>query len=708
MPSAMDQEGAAARLIPIKLAFVAVLGLLVWPLPAMIGFNNPADAQVLGRYTAKYFAFLALYVAVALAWAGLTAWTILKFDQPTLSRLRDWANRRPTLTALLLAAAALPLLAVRIATLARITGYPESFRQVITILPSLLLVAIAAIAALLADSRIRRSLDEWIGRAALAVGRLRIPFGREGRAKADPEAVEKAIARGGMLLLALILLGSALHKRFWNYPLDVDGSMQVYIGRHLLNGGIPFRTLIIEYGPLRYVLSLLWNLGARATGLHVVHFARGANLVVAIGLLLTTYSMGKRLTGRRFGGLLAATILLGTELLFDLLIGGPLFRLTTALVMSLAVLAGQRSRWFWAGVLAGCATLLYTPMLILDIALLAAVVLQGQSPRRRALGYFVGGGGLVAGVALGVLAVLGLAGDAYRLVLVSVLSALPQKVTVQGDAAASSFVLRLPWHITVLRWNLRGDWELALLMGLGVLISVLPGRVRRTLRSPEVVVPLLAAIPLFVSILIDEGDATDVLLRIVLLAPFGAEAVVAGLTALADAGHERLGYLPIGRFAAIWVVLLAIGLGDCYDNQRYLYSLVNVSLREQQRMADDLAEALEPDQTVLCTTNVWYLTLTGADNALPIRRFGAKARLLEVSGWTHERILTTLEQNPPAVVMWLGDMPDDIDVWLQEEYRYMGYLDPDSRFFEQLIYVRNGEDAVAEIISKWPLEKGTP
>jgi hypothetical protein len=697
MDASANQPDEARRLTFTRVTIVAVLGLLVWPLPAMITFANPEEAQVLGRYTAQYAAFLGVYIAAVLVWAGITLWSLLGLKPPTFARLRRWAGQHPFLVSTGWTLAALALLAVRVVTLARLKAFPGSFNDAMVVLPSLLLVAIAVLAALIADNAFRATLEGALARLWPAKDDNR-----------GSTSLERTLAWAGMALLGAVVLVSVLRKPYWDYPINVDSGMHIYVGQHVLNGGVPFQTVIVEYGPMRYVISTLWGLGARLTGLPVAIFARWLDIAASLGILLVTFGMGRRMTKRPLGGLLAASIVLGTELLFDLLLGGPMFRLTTTLLMALAVLAGQHERWFWAGLLAVVVAMLYTPMVMLVLALLIAAVLQGETPRWRTLGKVAAGSGLMLALALIVLTALGLTADAYRLVLGTVIAAMTGQYAAPGTPVVSANIFsKLPWHWTLIQWNLRGDWELAVLMAAGLLISLFPRRLRDTLRAPQTVVPLVMAGLMLGSMLIDEGDATDTILRVVLLAPFGAMAVVEGLDVLGRAAR-KLPYLRAGQLAVAAAVIIIIGLADSTDHQRYLHSLTNITLREQQHMADDLAATLEPGETVLNTVNLWYQALASQDNALPIRRFGHKLPLLQFTGWTPERALAALEPNPPVVVMWLGPTPDNFREWLQADYDYMGYLDPDSRFFEQKIYVLKGQDDVEAVVEKWPLEEGEP
>ena len=91
--------------------------------------------------------------------------------------------------------------------------------------------------------------------------------------------------------------------------------------------------------------------------------------------------------------------------------------------------------------------------------------------------------------------------------------------------------------------------------------------------------------------------------------------------------------------------------------------------------------------------------------ALPIRWFGGKSDILEASGWSAERALTTLDANKPVVVMWFGPMPPGFAEWLAANYTDMGLYDPNHLGYAQQIYVLNGREDVMATMKNWPLEK---
>ena len=59
-----------------------------------------------------------------------------------------------------------------------------------------------------------------------------------------------------ILVILASLIALIIQKPFWNYPLTFDPSSHLYVGWDILNGGVPYRTFVVPYPPLRYVISL--------------------------------------------------------------------------------------------------------------------------------------------------------------------------------------------------------------------------------------------------------------------------------------------------------------------------------------------------------------------------------------------------------------------------------------------------------------------
>jgi hypothetical protein len=663
----------------IKLVCAAILQLLIWPLPGMIGFSNPSEGAMLGRYTLKYFALLVGYSIGVLAWLVLTLWLALTLDQARLMHIRGWIGRHTRPFLLIVAAIITALVLFRALDLAEIVVLPSVFGQTMRFVPAPMLLGFALLLALLIDAPTAASIEDTLP----TPGWLR--------------------ASGLLALLAIIafFLLNVIRPTFWNYPIGVDGGMHVYIGRHVLNGGVPYQTLILPYPPLRYSISLIWNAGADMLRMDTVIFARALNVLCSIGNLLLIYAMGSTLTKQAIGGLIAAALMLGTEHLQETLIGGPIFMPVTTLLMLMGLWMAQKGLWLWSGMFLAISTLSYVPVSVVALGVVIAALVQSQYPRVSSALSVAAGALVIIVLMVLVLLTTGILGDAYQQVVLSVLQAFAGGSDSGGTqlypgVASMRWLLRYP---VVFGWNFRGDWEIATLIAAGVVLMLSRGH--RLLAQPEALTLLIPGVLLLITVLIDEGGIPDMVIRLAVLAPFSAGAI------LSLPAPQMQQDKPHLYRATAWTILAAIfliGVGDSFAQQRFLYSGITSRLSDEERMAHELQAALEPDQTVLCITHVWYLALTGEDNAVPIRRFGMKSDVLDVSGWTPERVLSELEANKPAVVMWLGDKPVDFQEWLGTNYTYMGLFDAEHKNFPQEIYVLNGETLIENLIAEWPLE----
>jgi len=103
--------------------------------------------------------------------------------------------------------------------------------------------------------------------------------------------------------------------------------------------------------------------------------------------------------------------------------------------------------------------------------------------------------------------------------------------------------------------------------------------------------------------------------------------------------------------------------------------------------------------------SLWYQALTDQQNPSPVIQLGGLAkRALRVSGWTDEAIVESYEQEAPLVVMiWPEPGEGEIAEWLDEYYHLVGEIDPDNGGFSQLIYVRQGNPEIEELLAGWPL-----
>jgi hypothetical protein len=689
--SKLRKEGEPLRIISIRLMAVLSLVLLIWPLPRMLAHISP-DGTVLGRYTLKYFFLLAGYLGGTLIWSIAATVLAIRLNEQRLVRLRQHIGDHLNLWMGGLGIGIAGIVGFRCALLSLIVVLPGSFASTMAVVPSLFIVMLLFLAGLLADAPLLDAINRKL--SALP--------------KAIVEQRRLAVIIGFCLIAASYLL-FVIRPAYWNYALGLDSSVHIYLGQHVLDGGVPYRTVIYIHPPLRFVVSLVWSLGSALTGLPVVTSARLFELGVSVGVLAALYAVGREFTGRPVGGLLAAVALLGTEHIHHLLITGPSFRMMTVMFMLLGIWMAQRKKWFWAGMFGGAAALLWAPSSISIAAILVAALTQNEQPRLRSMGLVIGGVLLPAGILYGGLLIVGAAGEAFRQNILSVWNLIASKFIPGQDAVGSSRTVfsKLRWFGRVFGWLLRGDGELVALMLFGFLVVFircgLIGALRQTERSVLIFSTLLMAGAFWINF---DGAVRDSIMLVSLLAPFAAGAILWGIDHLTRSSQadvrpalsSTLGWLAAG-------LVLLIGLADSFEHQDYLYSSCAYSLAEQQQLADELAGALEPGQTVLGVGSLWYQALADQQNPSPVIQLGGLAkRALRASGWTDAAIVKNYEQQAPLVVMiWPEPEEGAVAGWLDANYHLVGTIDPDNSGFPQWIYVRQGNPEIEELIAGWPL-----
>lgn len=676
----------------IKLCLLAGLVVVLWPLPRALTFTSPNPA-VLGRYTLKYFVLLSALVGFVAIWLAATGWGGWRLNAASLDRLRAWIAGHVALALAAVALLASGLLAARAGLLADLLSVPGILTETMQIMPGLAFGLLAALILLIVNGGVLTAVEDWLAQLA---DRIRISWQTVG------------LVVGFALLLA-VLLGIALDGRYWDYPSTIDSGLHVFIGQHVLRGGVPYQTFLYHYPPFRFWLSMLWSLGANALHLPVLHFVRGLDLLVAAGLLVTLYAIGQGMTGRRSLGLAAALLYLGTEHVQDLLIFGPTFRQTTILLSLLGILLAQRRRWFWAGVLSACGAMLYNPSIGFTGAILFVALLQDKDERWRAVLGVAGGLALVVGGSALVLLIQGVLPDAYRQAVLSLFLELRAKATQPDQADSVSFIDRWPWYVDTFRWILRGDWEIVLLAGGGIGALVVKER-WTAIRSPKTGPLLLSAgLMAFYLILSFDGSYRDSALLVVAVMPFGVFPAALLLDRLA-VRPVPTGRVQAGAAAAVFAAIALLALPDTVPYQEYQYSLATITLSEQIAQTDAVEAVLKPDDEVLVFGNLWYLMFANRDNPVPFREAVAQyiPQSIEVTGWTYERMVDTLRAARPVLVLEWGTHSPLYEDWLAENYDFLGIYDPDGRGFAQRVFVRADRPDVRAVLETWPLSDPAP
>jgi len=475
-----------------------------------------------------------------------------------------------------------------------------------------------------------------------------------------------------IVVLAVALVALTVPNGVWTDPVERDASVLLYVGQHLLRGGTPYQTFVYFHPPGRLLVGLLWALGERLSGVSIVQVARAYNVAAGGGLLVAVYALGKELTGRQVGGLLAAAVLPGLGTLHTL-ISGPNVKLTTTLLMALGLWMAQRRRWLWAGALT---TLAATTWWLAGVTLAAvglAAILQREHPRREVVVRVALGAGLVVGLFGVGLALLGVLGDVYR----QTVAATARYMLRDGLETPPTNVLR-EGSLLVGRKGL-----LALVAGFGLAVTLVTRGAGKALRAPEASVLLLSA-PLMMAVLASDfpPGVADLVTLVPVLAVFGAQALTFALDKVGETGVGRL--RPTLEGVVLGVVICSSVAYGVLGAARYDEPVT--SLAQQQAQADQLVGLLESGQSVQSVGNLWFHVLSGHDNATPIVQFGRKAnhaaKLMDIRSQDWVRMLRASE---PVVVMFQSNlpMPARVSNWLDEDYVLLGTLNGQKLYVDQ-------------------------
>lgn len=664
-------------MLTVRLMATAMLLALLWPAPGMVTYSNPAEGTVLGRYTALYAVLLAAYLAVVIVWAGVTAWLWTALDEPRLARWQREAGVHWRLFAVVFSLFALGLFALSFALQIQIITLPAGVQEHMEIIP-LLVYMLAALMVAVA-----------FGPAAAEADRRAGPLYRL------PGWVTRHWPQLSVIAAGVVLIGIVLVQGLLTYPMHKDSSAHVYIGQHLLRGGVPYRTVFYFHPPLRFVVSALWALTARLSGLSPVPAARVFNLLLALILLGIAFGIGTRLTGRRLGGLLTLPFLIFAPVLSSILTsGGPTVKLVISFFMVLTVLLGQQRRWLWAGVTASCAILLWLPAGGVGLALLVIALLQGKQDRWSAVRDLALGAAIPVSAAALTLLAGGTLAPALRQTLLGTLGYLQQGEPSSGAGWLQSLALG---RIISLHAARSGGILPSLLAVLSIILLTLQRGLREMLRRTEVAIPVLVTLVMTFLLLLDGIWGGDISIIVMLTAPLSAAGTVLG----ADLLRKRP-LLAFPDWMLVWLAVLPFSLS--------LMTLVRVDLRppltyaDQIAMAADLDAALLPGDTVQSFDKLWFLVLTDRDNALPVMQIGPKAMAANrAEGWDRADMIAALSADPPAVIMMQPDHVNGFLPWLEEVYTPLGNRRVDaSSSYLQAIYVLKGRDDLAAVIDAWP------
>lgn len=682
----------------IKALAVILLAVIIWPLPAMIGFSNPAEGVILGRYTTTYFLLLCGYAGPAVVWAAATI-RLVTLSTEGFNRLRAclaehlaWIG---VLTPLLLVGA----VALRAAVYRRWLALPGTFAGPMRVIPSLSAVLFVLLLLLL-DAQTVQPVEDALNRWS-RVARSR--FSLVGRVFEYPTAwvvLGFAVLWGGFLAVVL-------RPAFWGYPLTTDSSVHVYLGQHILRGGVPYKTFVYSYPPGRYLISTLWSLGAQLSGLPVVHVVRGYNVLVALGIITLVYAVGFELTRSRLAGMLAAVIFFGFEAAQWITITEATFRLTTVFVILLCVWLAQRQHWLWSGVAGMFGLLVYQPVGIVLVAVGASALILRER-RWQSLGRFAAGVGAMLLVTVLGLLLAGILQATVQQVIGTLVRVAQERLVdgaATGRAGGVGLSLRAFWWYV--QWAYENDVELVALSVSGWAALLVAGRRPAWLRQPARSAVIFTTLLMlgFVMFFNSEG-MHDIFLLTPLFCVGAAESGWLAVRWLeqrlaADKLQETLG-------AASIAFVLLLGITDSSELYDWLFtSATTASTTDYEAMGAQL-NALDLDASFQCMINLWCLIYTDYENVVPVPRLQMGVTDSSLYGLPPGDLEAAVVEKSPAVILgWVYKNDDEADIeaapqWLKD-YEFVGWLSPHGSDMTQSVHVRADRQDIVDVVGAWPL-----
>lgn len=214
-----------------------------------------------------------------------------------------------------------------------------------------------------------------------------------------PSELVEATAVGLVAAVVYALHGFHAH-------LDRDLGIFVYGAERVAHGVPPYVGSFNTVGPLADAVPGVAVAVGRLVGVGPVVSSRALFWLLSAACVALVHLLGRRVTGSRTGGLLAAAVFLPFGSFLSLATDGPREKTLMVLFLVAALHELCRRRWISAGVLTALATLTWQPVLFpLAAAAIAAAAMSGT--RLRASVRYLAGGVVVAALAAGAFALAG-------------------------------------------------------------------------------------------------------------------------------------------------------------------------------------------------------------------------------------------------------------------------------------------------------------
>ena len=465
--------------------------------------------------------------------------------------------------------------------------------------------------------------------------------------------------------LFVLAVAAGLFARFpITEELRRDEAVFAYGGQQLAEGVPPYVSILDPKAPLSTFISGGAVAAGRALGVDDLYAIRLTFFVIACLTVVAIYVTGKELFGSVAAGIAAAVAFVTFKGFAIDALGGPNAKTPGILFAVLATAFLIRRQWFWAGVSASLALLVWQPLAIYAIlAIVAALISADGAERWRNAGLTALG---MAIPGLATLAYFAFAGAFGELIEGAVL--LP---TIGRQPATTDLPERVV-HIVATIARGYGLGGAVVWIGLGVLVVLIGSRIARLRRQPNalrtdplvvVLAPPLACVTAM-SLLDFQGypDAYPLL-------PYAALGISGGVAAVL--AHPAWG--SVGHYLRP----LAAGAEAIAIAATFLwYSEPRPEARALIRQRADAAAAeslLEPGETVRVLGSPAPLVLMGRRN--PSRHIylsaGIDRWVMEHTPGGFDGWIAEFAADPPDMIViggWSGDYVAPTRRWLTANY----------------------------------------
>ena len=500
-----------------------------------------------------------------------------------------------------------------------------------------------------------------------------------GTARRDNHLARIARTPAAALVLGALaaLLGSVLlFSQFSiNDRLSRDESIYVYGGQQLAAGIPPYASIVDPKTPLATMIAGSAVIIGRAADVDDVRAIRFMYFVLACLSVIAVFLAGALLFDSVAAGLLGAACFAAFRGFAMDALGGPNAKTAAVLLAVLATALLVRRMWFWAGMAASLATLVWQPLAIYAlVAIGVAGVSVDRSARLRAIG------AVLAGAALPVLATVAYfvaSGAVAELVENGIL--LPLTGTERRDRT-------FPEHLVhVIEMIQRGFgisaplvWT-GLLSLLALIVLRLRSGTRHALASDPLVTIVLPPLAFLIAFSLIDFQGYDDAYPLLPYAALGLSgAAAAGISALQ---RRWMGLAWLAPAAVCLVLVIATWVW---------YAQPDAAERElpRQRRDAEVADALlGADGTLYALGNPAMLVLTGRTNPSPniYLAAGVDQWVVEHTPGGFDGWVGSIEAlNPDMIVIdgWITefDYRDRMIDWLRSRYQRI-------RIGEQEVYV---------------------